>query len=162
MQSYDYKPNAGMMALGIVFFGACAAYGYYDATTEHRALLINGFIYLAPDQATIFRWIIAGLSLAFVLAGLLGLVQAVVGNQQLRLTDDAVVMPKSAFGSASVTIPYRDITSLSLMAVRRQRFLRLKTAGKTYTIAEGRLNRQTFETVCRLVAEGRERAHSRA
>jgi hypothetical protein len=157
MQSYDYRPNAGKMVLAIVFFAVCAGVGYL-ATTDNKALLIDGVIYLTPDQAKIFWWVITGLSVAMSLGGVLGLIQAMIGDQRLKLTDEAVTLPKSAFGWATVTIPYHDIVALGITAVRNQRFLRIKTARKTYTIMESRLNRQSFETVCRLIAQGREQA----
>ena len=157
MQTYDYKSKAGMMLLGIVFFGACAIFGYFDASGDHRALILDG-LYLAPDQATIFRWSLAIASAIFVILGFLGLTQSVIGNQRLRLGDETIEMPRSAFGSGTVTVRFADIVSLELATVNRQRFLRLKTAKRTFTIAEGKLTRQTFETVMRLVAEGRARA----
>ncbi len=161
MQTYDYRPNAGKMALGIVFFAACAVYGFVDASGDHRAMLIDGLIYLAPDQATVFRWALAFASVGLAAGGVLGLVQALMGDLRLHVGDEAVEMPKSLFRPGTVTIAYRDIVSLSVTAVRRQRFLRLKTAKGRFNIVEARLTRETFETVVRTIAEGRERARSK-
>ncbi len=157
MQTYDYRPNAGKMLLAMAFFGGCTAVAYL-ASTDGKALLIDGLIYLASDQARIFWWVIAGLSVLMTLGGLFGVVQALTGNQRLLVGDESLEMPKSAFGSATVTIPYRDIVSLSLMTVRSQRFLRLKAAKKTFSIAEARLTRDAFEAIAKTIANGQERA----
>jgi hypothetical protein len=157
MQTYDYRPNAGKMLLAIAFFGVCAAWGYAESTKGH-AILIDGLIYLGPDRAKLFWWAIAGVGLGFVALGLAALVQALMGGQRLHVGDESLEMPKSPFGSAMVTIPYRDISSISLLTVRNYRFLQLKTAKKTYNISEAKLTRETFEAVAKTIAAGQERA----
>ena len=159
MQTHNYQPNAGKMALAVAFFSACAVYGFVDAASSHRAMLIDHLVYLAPGQATVARWVMAGFSLFAVVAALAGLIQALMGDQRLRVGDEAIETPKWAFSSATVTMSYRDIVSVTLTKVRSQRFLTLKTAGRHAIILESRLGQEAFDTIARLIAEGRERAH---
>ena len=161
MHTYEYKPKAGMMILVIAVFGAFTAIGIWDASTDHSPVSVDGLI-LAPGLATPFRWGLAIVCAIFVILGLMALVMSMIGDQCLRLGDETIEMPRSPFGSSTVTVRFADIISLDLMTMQFQRFLRLKTAKRTFTIAESKLTRQTFKTVVRLVAEGRARANKAA
>ena len=137
--SYDYKPKAGLMALASAFFGLCAA-GL--ATTAHgnaAGLIIDGLISLDPGQATVFYWVVAAVSAAMTLGGVLGVYRAVTSQHKLVLDGSALRVPKSGLSDRVAVIPYHTIASLSVLEIRNRRFLTVTHAGGRVHIAEGML-----------------------
>jgi len=155
MQVYAYRPDAMKMLMGVVFFGFGAAFMVFNGVTDHRAILIDGFIYLAPAQATVFRWttaVVCGIGAGF---GLLALGMALFGEQSLIVGDEAIEIPKSPFSAEVATIPYRTIRAVNLITVRDHRFLKLATARRSLTITEAKLSDPAaFEAIRRAIAAG--------
>ncbi len=167
MQVYTYRPDAAKMLVGVVLFGLGAVFMPLDALTDHKAILIDGFIYLAPDQATILRWLVAGLCAVLAGGALLALGMALFSDHRIRAGDEAIEMPKSMFSPQVATIPYRTIRSARLTTVhlkrsgRDIRFLKLETAKGTFTVNEAKLpDAEAFEAISRAIADGMKRAES--
>ena len=85
-RQYEYKANLPTLLLGVLLFGVAALFFSYKAQSNVRGLIINGIITLSPEGATIFWWVFAGLSVAFVLAGIAGAILAMIFTQRVVLT----------------------------------------------------------------------------
>jgi hypothetical protein len=165
MQIYTYRPDAAKMLLGLAFFGLGAVFMAFQALTDHKAILIDGLIYLAPGQATTFRWVVAGLCAILSGAALLALGMALFSDHRILVGDEVIDMPKSMFSPQMATIPYRTIRSTRLTTVRvrgcEYRFLKLATARGTVTVNEAKLpDAEAFEAVSRAIDAGMKRAQS--
>jgi len=53
-----------------VFFAVCALVIAEEAATNDRGLILEGIFRFSPHGATVFYWVLAGLSALFVLAAL--------------------------------------------------------------------------------------------
>jgi hypothetical protein len=123
LAEYPYKPKSMTAVVVMVFFAACAAVLAHEADTNDRGLIINRIIELSPSQATVFYWVLAGLSVLFVIGGLFMLVRSFAAPRRVSLTRDSLISPKAGFSKQVLTIPYASIRKLEVTKVQRQRFL---------------------------------------
>lgn len=152
--SYSYKPRAFTMAWAALFFGACAAFGFFLARTDTRDILIDGLLVLRGHDAVVFRWAIAIVSAMMCLGGVWGVVRAMTSRQTLTLDSTGLGMPKSAFSDALVTIPYATVTGLQHIQVKSQRFLTVRHAKGKVSIARSMLpDTHAYDRVCDVLAE---------
>ena len=77
-------------------------------------------------------------------------------TQRIVVTPLAIIVPKGRFSSREVTIPYADISDLSVSHVYSQKFLKITHRGGTATIASSFLpKKEDFEEVLhRLLLNG--------
>lgn len=127
----------------------------FDAMTDHRAILIDGLVYLPPEPATGLRWATAIVGAVGAGLGLMALGVALFGAQCLIVGDEAIELPKSLFSAERANIPYRTVGAVNLITVGDHRFLKLSTAKRSFTIADGKLSDpEAFETIRRAIAAG--------
>jgi hypothetical protein len=84
----------GQFALASLFFAVAAIFMASRASTNDRGLIINGIIHLEADGADVFYGVLAALSAAFVIVGVLGM-----NALRCRKTFRIVI------GKSSVTLP---------------------------------------------------------
>jgi hypothetical protein len=120
---FPYKPNVRNLVLGIAFFGVIAMFMAERAETNTRDLIIEGFIRLGPDGANVTYWILAGVSIAFVAAALLGIWSALTNKTGLVLGEKELVIPPTIFRGGDLAIPYADIAAIRHSSAYKQQFL---------------------------------------
>ena len=129
-----YNPKLRVIFACAAFFGVCSAFMAYKAVHNTVGLTINGVITLGPTGATLFYWVIAGLSAGFVLLALLLTAQRISSPQVLEVGTDALFLPHGRFQRQTSRIAYADIQSVSEVEVSGQRFLYVTADGLRYTI----------------------------
>lgn len=134
-RQYEYKANLPTLLLGVLLFGVAALFFSYKARSNVRGLIINGIITLSPEGATIFWWVFAGLSVAFVLAGIAGAILAMIFTQRVVLTARCLIVPKSRWSSKEVEIPYSSIIGVSDWQYRGNRCIIIRHQGGKATIS---------------------------
>lgn len=151
---YPYRAKIWKLLLAAVFFGACALIIAHKAQSNDKDMIINHLIELDTHDATIFLWILAALSAAFVLTGIVGIAKTIGSTTELVLAPDAITAPKSGLRSKTlVTVPYRSITNLVLQKVQSQKFLIIHhPGGKLGIVASMLPGTADFETVCEEIA----------
>ena len=123
------------MLLCGLFFGACAAVMAQKASTNTKGLILNGIIEFSPSSASVFYWVLAVLSVLFVVAGGLTLLTTLIhGVPDVVLTGDAISFPVGFPIKRAFSLPYSQITGLSQSEVSGQRVLMLHTATKKHHI----------------------------
>ncbi len=150
---YEYKPKLTTVLLGIGFFGLCAVISVIAAYDNHE-LMINGIIHLSVYQASVFWWIICSISLCFVLAASLMIVQRFKFKQRIALTSSSLIVPKSRWSESEDIIDYRAIKSLSSEKIQGQRLLHVFHSEGKYTIAASMLSsKAVYDNLCDLLVE---------
>jgi hypothetical protein len=119
---YPYRPNVKTLALGFALFGLAAFYFVEKARTNTRGLIIDRVIELRPSEATIFYTILAALSFGFVALAVYATWVALTRETVLALRASAFSMPVGV-AKRDTTIPYREIRSIQLQAVRNREYL---------------------------------------
>ena len=154
-RQYDYRPKWTIIVLCALFFGACALVLGAKAHENDRGLIINGIIELEPGGATIFYWVLAALSIGFVVAaGFLAIVRLTL-HQRIGLTETCITIPRSRWSSEEVAVPFGEIVDLSTSQVSGQRFLNIVYNGGKFTLTASMLPRkEDFDEICAAVSRG--------
>ena len=152
--SYSYRPKPMAMGLAAAFFGVCGLVMGNSALTTDRGLIIDGLIRLDTGGATVFYWVIAGLSAAMTLGGILGLVRGLTSDQKLILSETQLRVPKSGLSNTLVSVNYGDIQGMTVTRVKSQVFLVIHHIRGKVTITASMLpNRAAFDEVHRVLSE---------
>jgi len=133
-KTYSYNPKATTIILCVLFFGACAAVLGWKAATNDRGLILNGIFTFSEGGASIFYWILAALSVGFVLIGFLLTIQRAIGSVSLEITDSWVSIPHGFIKKKITKVEFADVTDLSETEVQGQRFFYLHTPKKKYCL----------------------------
>jgi hypothetical protein len=154
-RQYDYRPKWTIIILCALFFGACALVLGAKAFGNERGLIISGIIELSADSATVFYWVLTGLSIGFVgVAGFLALVRLTV-HQRIALTETSITIPLSRWSSEEVQVQFSEIIQLSASEVSRQRFLKIVYNGGKFTLTASMLPRkEDFDAICVALSQG--------
>ena len=164
VHQYYYRPKWTISVLGALFFGACALVLGATANGNDRGLIINGIIELSTDGATVFYWVLAGLSIGFVVVtGFMAIVRLTV-HQRIALGKTSITVPRSRWSSEEVEVPFAAIVELSASQVSGQRFLKIVYNGGKFTLTASMLPREKdFDDIGAAVSHGVKvaRAHAR-
>jgi hypothetical protein len=154
-KQYDYRPKWTIIILTALFFGTCAFVLGASANSNDRGVIINGIIELSADSATVFYWVLAGLSIGFVVvAGLLAMMRLTV-HQRIALSETSITIPRSRWSSEEVEVPFGDIIELSASEVSGHRFLKIVYNGGKFTLAASMLSRkEDFNDICAALSQG--------
>jgi hypothetical protein len=148
---FPYKPKAHVMLLVAGFFALCGAVLAHVAQTNDRGLLLWHVIHFETEGATVFYWVLAGISGIFVLLGMLGFARSVFATepQVLKLTPEEIIVPPSLFRFENQQVRWRDVTRITLQEVNGQHLLHLHHGDrKKLTIARSILpDRSAWDTV---------------
>jgi hypothetical protein len=152
-REYAYKPKPLIMLLCILMFGACTSLFGSFAVSNNRGLTINGVIELSPSGATIFWWCFFAGSVCLTLLGLIGLFRSLTSKQRIAFAASFLIVPRSNWSTEEMTIPYRDITGLTVLKVGGQRSLNIYYADKKKGLSASWLpTAKAFDEVCKLLA----------
>src|SRR5262245_23026380 len=110
------------MILGILIFGAVAAFTTHTALTNDRVVHLHR-IPLSPRNAAIFYSFLAGLSALFVLAGLFRWIASMTNPGTVRLTATELSAPRTIFSLEATTIPIDEIVDIEIETLRLERFM---------------------------------------
>ena len=152
-RQYEYKPRWSVIAISMLFFAALAV--VFGALAHARRPIARfGVKILSAEAAAVFWWCFVVVCLAPMLYGLMLAVSRLVHSQRIVFTPTAIIVPKSRWSSAEVTIPYLAITDLSFSQANGQRLLRITYGDRKITLTSWFLpaNRQ-FEEVRYLLEE---------
>ncbi len=154
-RQYDYRPKWTIIVFCALFFGACALVLGSKADGNDRGLIINGIIELSTENATIFYWVLATLSIGFVVAaGFLAVVRLTV-HQRIGLVETSITIPRSRWSSDEVVVPFGEIVELSASEVSGQRFLKITYKGGKFTLTASMLpKKEDFDEICAVVGQG--------
>ncbi len=154
--SYPYQPKSGLAFAVIVFFGFCSALTAYLAMHNQTGLLINKLLYLSSQGATFFYWLLSFFSALFILAMIWLLIQSMGNKRSILLTSQSITAPKRGPSKELITIPYQDITSISVDEISGTRLLKIVSRRQQIIIPDSMLNHDDFE---RLIHDLTERFH---
>jgi len=122
------------MLLAALFFGVALVFYVYRALHNDRGLIINGLIELETSGATVFYWVFAAASAAFVLIGAWGLLQRWQSPRYLVFDEVALSIP-ARWSKKVRVVPYASIQTLELVSLSGQKFVQLTTSTGKASIA---------------------------
>ena len=144
----EYRPRPWTMALAALFFAGGAVVLAREARGNDRGLVLNGFIHLDAGDATRFYWLLALLSAAFVLAGLLGVARAFGPPREIVVDAAGITAPTGVLGRAEVTVPYASIARLEMTQIRSQKLMVIHHGGGRLILSRAMLpTEQDFENM---------------
>lgn len=142
------------MALAGLFFAGCAIVLAQSARLNNRGMIINGIVRLDIDEANIFLWILAGLSVLFVAAGIYGVARSLGPFQEIVIDGKNITAPKGGLSSTIVSVPFASIFDLQIVQVKSQRFLTIRHRdGKLIVNRAMMPSHEDFEELVAEVAE---------
>jgi hypothetical protein len=122
-RGWKYKPDLSWILSGIFLSLVCA--GISSSVARHRPEIALGTIKLSPSAGSVFWWAIFALSLGILLVlGILG-VRWLRRPKWIILTPNAVIIPRSRWSSAAITIPYAGIVAVERRMARGRGFLKI-------------------------------------
>ncbi len=149
-REFEYKPSWTIIALAIVFFGACAIVLGISAFSNDGDLVINGIIHLSKGSATICYWVLCAMSLGFVVLAILMTIHRLTHHQRIAFTPQSILLPNSWWSSEEATVDYEDISTIAVTEINGQWILCIICDdGKRFTISASLLpTRESFDEVC--------------
>lgn len=144
-REYDYRPKWGAIILCALFPGICA--------------LVLG----ANANGNVFYWVMAALSIGFVVAaGFLAIMRLMV-RQRIALSQSSITVPRSRWSNEELVIPFCEIVELIPSEFSRVRFLNILYNGGIFTLNASLLPRKDdFDEICAAVSQSMEVARSYA
>lgn len=145
---YRYRPKPWIMLAATAFFAAAGALVTMEALTNERGLIVQRFIHLSPQGATIFYWCVAALCALFVLAGLASFMVGLASKRYLRLTSTEISAPKFGWSRSNTVVRLAAITQIAVQTIQKQRILNIYHRGGKLSIVQSFLpNAAAFEEV---------------
>ena len=153
---YDYRPKWTVILLGVLFSAMACLFFVDKARTNARGLLINGIIELSPSQASVFFWILAGTSAAFVAACAFLIAFWSNTRQRIALSATSLIIPLSRWSAREISVDYGSITALKTTQVGRQKFLKVSHPNGSFTIAASMLPYpENIDEILRILSDRR-------
>jgi hypothetical protein len=121
--------SGGFFALGSAVF-AC------KAAANDRGLVIEYLINLGREGATTFYWGLAVFSALFVLVFIASALRRIVCPRTVGLDGSGLWIPHGFLQTQEARVQFSEILTVSERKVGRGATLRLRTQGRTYSIAE--------------------------
>lgn len=113
------------MALAALFFGCGAIFFAHVARSNNQALILDRIVVLTPWGATIFWWVLAAISIGFVLGAAVAMIHGITRTQRIVLTPRAIIVPRSRWSTAEIAIPYVCIMEVTETRAKNYRFLKI-------------------------------------
>lgn len=153
IKEFNYSIRPGKMALPALLFIAAAVVLFREAITNDRGLIINGVIKLNEGQATLFFYILAGLSCLFVIAAIIAAINGALVKEKLTVYSDGFAFPVR---KETLRLYFRNITSLRVLDIYRTRFIEFVTSeNKKYALPDTKLGTKAeFDEVYGLLSAG--------
>lgn len=105
------------------------------AATNERGIILTGIITLSPLGASVFYWVLAGLSALFVTLDIVLAFARIRGSAFLELTLDTLVIPRGFAGKKFRRIPYTEIVAISEFSIGGRKSLGIRTTTGQYWVA---------------------------
>jgi hypothetical protein len=106
----DYYLSRAAVDGWMLFFAVSATVFSYQCVTNHRALILNGIIFLPPFAATLFYGFVAGVSL-----GCIGLGAAVwFHRKRITFWKTGILIPRSHWSRRRKFVSYADLREVRL------------------------------------------------
>jgi hypothetical protein len=134
------------MYWGIPLFGACAVFFAFKLDTD-RGLIINGLIHLGVTGARVFYGVLGAVSIAFVVAAIIGIAAMRGGRLAVELGDETIVLPGSPLRPRPREFRYAEITSATLQTFNKQERLTLVDARGHSSLARLHVGNAAFDTI---------------
>ncbi|MDI1447187.1 hypothetical protein [Polyangium sp. 6x1] len=124
------------LVLGLVLFGACAAFFFYRSMTNDRGLILNGVIHFGPDGADVF-YAVMGLLCALMGGAALFSIHSFskVEPFELVLGARSLSLPvRRTMGTQMTTVSIRDIVSVGMYPHDAPKSIVVQASGESYWI----------------------------
>jgi hypothetical protein len=119
---------------GVLFFGISGLALAYASATNRRGLIIDGIIRLSPDGASTFYLVACALCFAFVGYIIFYVLPQMFISRTIILIRDSITLPGPGLDKAHYRLTPAEIVSAKVTVFRRQRFLKIYTAERNYSI----------------------------
>jgi hypothetical protein len=147
-RKYPYNAKLSLVILGGLMFGGASYFFIDTAIHNDRGLIINHIIPLDTHDATIFYWVLAALSVGFVIVLIMALIRRYSDPKFLELDETCITLPHGMLQRELSRIDYCNIVGLSETKVSRQTLLHLHTRERKYTLAASLLpNKKLYEEI---------------
>ncbi len=146
-RSYRLRPRLPMMLFCMLFFGSCAAFMGHRAANNDVGLILNGVLEFGVDGATIFYWVVAGVSAAFVMVAAVALMAASMKSRYVSLTADAIQVSPTLWSNKQRTIAYADATDVARRNVAGQESLIIQAPNTKIEIAQILTGKEELEEI---------------
>lgn len=151
---YPYKPKPWIMLLSVLFFTICAVLIGNEASKNDRGLILNGIIKFDQEGATIFYWLLAGISATFVAIGIPLFFLGLVSKRVIKISNTEISAPKYGWSTKCTVVPLDSIKHISTQTINRQRFLHILHNQGKLTVVQGMLpNSAALEEIHRLLSQ---------
>ena len=143
---FAYKPKVTVMALCVVFFGLGAVVLTPVAMNNAQGLVLNGVVTFSSSSASVFYWVLVGVSLVFVGIGFWGIWRGLTSKDVVRLGSDALEIPKKKAADGTLRLNYAGISAVETRKINGQTFVDvIGTEGKATIQKQFFRNAKTFE-----------------
>jgi len=145
--TFPYKPKPWLMALMAFFMTICTSVMLNTSQSNTQGMRLFNLIDLDPQGASYFYGFLTALCALIAITGFVGIWVGTTSRNMLKLTSEAVICPKFAFSSRSVTVPLNNITRIRRTSVQHQVSLRIHHINGSLSIGRQMfLNNEEFET----------------
>jgi hypothetical protein len=141
------------MIFAMVFFSACAAMMWHEATTTRRGVVIEEVIHLDRGQARTFFGVLAAMSIGFVVLGAYSTIRLARGTLHIDLDDDGITLPGRLLRPQPRRFAWRTITSVRTHNIYRQVLLSIAGAEGKGSIGKSTLPDAEFDQIVALIAQ---------
>ncbi|RZF82950.1 hypothetical protein EXT46_05725 [Pseudoalteromonas sp. CO325X] len=139
--------------LFLIFIGvSLAIFMGYEAERNYSGLTINGIIELGQTGTKVFFWSMSLFMVLVALIGVFGVFERVRGKSRIAFTNEGVILPSAPWQSKENYFTFESVLELNMKQIGKINFLYVKTAKKTYLIAENRFsNSDEFKNSCSIL-----------
>lgn len=143
---FDYKLRAKIFLMAVAFFGVGAGVMANVAATNKQGLIINRIIDFSPQSATMVYWLVAAVSLAFVILAVYLMANGMLTKRVIVITDDSITSPKSGLSNQYITIRFSDIIDINIQTIQKSKIIIIDHPGGRLSISNSMLpNNASFE-----------------
>jgi hypothetical protein len=132
---FPYEKRPQKIIFACLFFAACCIGLLYEASSNHRELILNGIFHFSVAGANALYWCLGVISGVFVGVGLLGLFTATKKGQVLVLTDSQLTVPPVGLNRKSKTVNLAQVQRVTMTAAAGQRFMSVYYSGGKVTVS---------------------------
>lgn len=153
-----YKPDTLKFSLMIAIVGLSTIYMGNKAMTNNKVLLLKHTIELSPQSATIFYWMITGISFIFFLLILYALLKSTYVKRTIIITDTFLIAPKNGLSNIDVRVNFSDVIAYNIQTMLKTKILYIEYKGGKLSIPNTMLpTKKAFEE---LVSEFRSKINT--
>jgi hypothetical protein len=122
-----------------VFFGGGGVFMSYVASTNQKGLRLFRVIELDPEDASVFKWLIAAGCFAFVALGVVLALQRLFWPMRIVFTPEGIIVPRRQLSWSEILIPYSEIRRVGMYRAQSHDHVELFRSEGRYVINGMRL-----------------------